>query len=629
MIATIDTSTALARARELYSSAIKRERTRVLLCAGTGCIASGSLELYDRLVALVRATGDLVDVSLLADDCTCEGTAVVRTGCRGFCAAGPLVQIEPQGVLYTHVKATDAEEIMEAIRTGTVVDRLVYRDPQTGQHYDNPADSPFYRKQRRVVLAHCGEIDPESLEEYIAKGGYQAIAQVLHGMTPEQVCQEVLASGLRGRGGAGFPTGRKWDLCRVNKSDLKFVICNGDEGDPGAFMDRSVMEGDPHRVLEGLMVAAYAIGATEGIFYVRAEYPLAVRRLRKAIVDAEDAGLLGDNILGSGFTFRARVKEGAGAFVCGEETALMASVEGDRGMPRPKPPFPAQSGLNGKPTIINNVETLANIPTIILNGASWYKAIGTAKSAGTKTFALTGKITNTGLVEIPMGSTLGEMIFDIGGGIPDGKRFKAVQIGGPSGGCLTEQHLGLGLDYDSLQSAGAMVGSGGLVVLDEDNCIVEVARFFMQFIQNESCGKCVACREGTKQMLGLLQKVVDGRGTIEDIDLLEELALVVKDASLCMLGKTAANPVLTTLRYFREEYMAHVRDRRCPAHNCQAFKEYFITADLCKGCGRCVRVCPAGAISGTIKQVHTINQELCARCGACIATCKFAAIEER
>ncbi len=626
MIATVEE---LVQERDRCAKAYPVDRPRILVCAGTGCVASGSLAVYDELVRIAAASGPTAGVLMTEHECECTDASIGKTGCQGLCAPGPLVQIEPAGTVYTCVTPDDAAEIFQATVEGQIVERLLYRDPHTGEPYRSTEQSPFYRKQKRMVLANCGLIDPESIEEYLAVDGYQALARALKEMTPAQVCEEVLKSGLRGRGGAGFPTGRKWQFVQGNPAKIKFVICNGDEGDPGAFMNGSMMEGDPHRVLEGLIIAGYAQGATEGIFYVRAEYPLAVRRLKKAIADANEMGLLGDNILGSGFSFHVRLKEGAGAFVCGEETALMASVEGKRGMPRPKPPFPANSGLYGQPTTINNVETLAHVPNIVLKGADWFRGTGTPNSPGTKTFALTGKITNTGLVEVPMGITLRDMVFDIGGGVPNGKQFKAVQIGGPSGGCLTVDHLDMGLDFDSLQSVGAMIGSGGLVVIDEDNCIVEVARFFMQFIQSESCGKCVACREGTKQMLYLLQKIVDGKGTMEDIALLEEVASVVKDASLCGLGKTAANPVLTTLRYFRDEYIAHVRDRKCPARSCRAFKEYYIIAEKCRGCHRCATVCPAEAISGQVRQPFVIDQEKCMACGACVETCRFDAIEER
>lgn len=619
----------LNAARDVFSGYIDRQKTRILVCAGTGCIASGALKVYGELVRLVRETGSLVNIELLAEDEHASGTSVVPTGCRGFCAAGPMVHIEPSNVLYTHVKPEDVAEILRAVERKEIVRRLVYRDPSTQEPYAHTDDSPFYRKQKRHILAHCGNLDPERIEEYIAVGGYQGIAKAITSMTPESVGEEVLASGLRGRGGGGFPTGKKWEFARKQKSDLKYIVCNGDEGDPGAFMNRSLLEGDPHRVLEGMMIAGFSIGASEGVFYVRAEYPLAVRRLRMAIQQAEEFGLLGENILGTGFSFHAIVREGAGAFVCGEETALLASVEGERGMPRPRPPFPAVSGLWGKPTIINNVETLGNLSMIILNGAAAFRANGTEKSPGTKTFALTGKVNNSGLVEIPMGATLRELIFDIGGGISDGKKFKAVQIGGPSGGCLPESLLDQPLDYDSLQSLGAMVGSGGIVVTDEENCIVEFARYFMEFIQHESCGKCVACREGTKQMLYLLNKIVSDQATLEDIDLLEEVALVVKDASLCGLGKTASNPVLSTLRYFREEYIAHVVDHRCPAGVCQAFRRFYIEAEKCRGCSLCSKVCPAGAISGKVKSPYTIDQEKCIHCGACVDSCRFAAIEVR
>ncbi|NPV54584.1 MAG: NADH-quinone oxidoreductase subunit NuoF [Firmicutes bacterium] len=551
-----------------------------------------------------------------------------KSGCHGFCEMGPLVRIEPGGLLYVKVRPEDAEEIVDrTLCKGEVIERLVYHHPGTGEVFQTEGSIPFYRRQKRLALARCGRIDPEDIKDYIAHDGYQAIAKILAGMTPEEVVNEILGSGLRGRGGAGFPTGKKWEFTRIAQGDKKYVVCNGDEGDPGAFMDRSVMEGDPHRVLEGMMVAGYAVGAQEGYIYVRAEYPLAVRRLKKAIADAREWGILGKNILGSGFSFDIKIKEGAGAFVCGEETALLASLEGRRGMPRPKPPFPAVSGLWGKPTVINNVETLANVPGIILNGKDWFRSFGTEGSPGTKTFALTGQVVNTGLIEVPMGCTLREVIFDIGGGIRGGKRFKAAQIGGPSGGCLTEEHLDLPLDFDSLARVGAMVGSGGIVVMDEDTCIVEVARFFMHFTQNESCGKCVPCREGTRRMLEILEKIVAGEATREDVDLLEEIAWAVKDGSLCGLGKTAPNPVLTTLRYFRDEYMAHVVEKMCPARVCQAFKQFYID-ETCKGCGKCARQCPAGAISGEIRKRHSINTQLCVRCGACVTACPFGAVKE-
>ncbi|MHB1357711.1 MAG: NADH-ubiquinone oxidoreductase-F iron-sulfur binding region domain-containing protein [Anaerolineae bacterium] len=620
--------TELCKIKTEYTTAKTREHVRILICAGTGCIANGSMKVYDEFKRLVETAGNLVDIELLHEDDNREGDAVVPTGCLGFCGAGPLVRIEPLGVLYTYVKPEDAAEILQATNRGGVVARLVYQNPETGEPYTTPEESPFYNKQRRQVLERVGRIAPESIYEYIAADGYQGLAKALT-MTPLEVNNEISASGLRGRGGAGFPTGKKWEFARVQKNEPKYVVCNADEGDPGAFMNCSLMEGDPHRVLEGMIIAGYAIGASHGVIYIRAEYPLAVRRIQAALKSAEDAGLLGDNILGSGFSFHCYTKLGAGAFVCGEETALLASVEGKRGMPKPKPPFPAVSGLYGMPTIIDNVETLGNIAAIIAKGAEWFKQSGSTKSPGTKTFSLTGKVKHTGLVEIPLGTTLREMIYDIGGGILNDKKFKAVQIGGPSGGCLPEQQLDLPMDYDTLQAAGAMVGSGGLVVTDESNCIVEFARFFMQFIASESCGKCVACREGTKQMLALLTKIIEGKAEMSDIDLLEELALVVKDASLCGLGKTAGNPVLSTLRYFRDEYVAHVRDHRCPAGVCTAFRKFYIVADKCKGCGRCAKACPAAAISGELRQPFVIDQDKCVHCGACVETCRFDAVEEK
>lgn len=598
-------------------------KKRVLVCAGTGCVANGSLNIYNRLCELVKEQGLSVEVVAQRED----GVDIAKSGCHGFCEMGPLVRIEPAGILYTKVKLADVEEIVEATLKGDkAVERLLYQHPVTGEHFAKEEEIPFYKKQHRYSLSECGHLDPEDLEEYLAHGGYLALEKALFEMDPQKVAAEVLESGLRGRGGGGFPTGRKWQFARSAEGSPKYLVCNGDEGDPGAFMDRSLMEGDPHRLIEGMLLAAYAIGASEGYIYVRAEYPLAVTRLRKALADAEKIGLLGDNILGGDFSFHLQIKEGAGAFVCGEETALIASIEGERGMPRPKPPFPANKGLWGKPTIINNVETFANVPLIIRHGAEEFKKLGTERSPGTKTFALTGQVANTGLIEVPMGTTLRDVVFEIGGGLRDGKEFKAVQIGGPSGGCLTPEHLDLPLDFDSLKKAGAMIGSGGMVVMDQKTCIVEVARFFMNFTQNESCGKCVPCREGTKRMLEILERIVAGEGKEEDLDLLEELATVIQESSLCGLGKTAPNPVLTTLRYFRDEYLAHVRDKKCPAGVCKAMKAYSIDPELCRGCSKCSRVCPAGAISGKIKEPFVIDEEKCIKCGACLESCPFGAI---
>ncbi|MEW5865320.1 MAG: NADH-quinone oxidoreductase subunit NuoF [Bacillota bacterium] len=627
--------------------ALGQQKVRALVCAGTGCIANGSLRVYERLKELISARGILVDLDVACDAChprhshsstvsphaggptTPNAVGVATSGCHGFCQMGPLVRVEPRGILYVRVKPEDAEEIVDkTLIEGRVIERLLYRDPVTGRVTPTEESVPFYRRQVRVVLANCGRIDPEDIRESIASGGYHAIAKALEEMTPEEVIEIVSRSGLRGRGGAGFLTGRKWTFARAVKSAKKYVICNGDEGDPGAFMDRSVMEGDPHKVIEGLMIAAYAVGAGEGFIYVRAEYPVAVTRLRKAVEQAREHGLLGRDILGSSFSFDVTIKEGAGAFVCGEETALISSIQGKRGMPSPKPPYPAVSGLFGEPTVINNVETLANLPSIILKGPDWFKSYGTPDSAGTKTFALAGQVANTGLVEVPMGLPLRDLIFEIGGGIRSGKRFKAVQIGGPSGGCLGEGQLDVPMDYESLAKVGAMVGSGGMVVMDEDSCMVEVARFFMKFTQNESCGKCVPCREGTKQMLALLTKITAGKGTKEDLDLLEELALTVKDGALCGLGKTAPNPVLTTLKYFRDEYEAHVIERRCPAGVCKALQIYSIDPEKCRGCTLCARVCPVGAITGERARSHRIDPSKCIKCNACIEKCRFEAIRK-
>jgi len=599
---------------------IKEQGLRVLVCAGTGCVANGSLKVIEKF----RELG--ANVSTLTDY---DKVTIVPTGCHGFCEKGVLVIIPDKHVTYVKVKESDVEEIFEShVKNNKPVERLLYTDPKTGEHVHKNDDINFYAKQTRTALKNCGKINAESIEEAIAVRGYEALAKVITENNPDGVIETVTKSGLRGRGGGGFPTGMKWKFTAANKGGKSYVVCNGDEGDPGAFMDRSVMEGDPHKLLEGMAIAGFAVGADEAYIYVRAEYPLAIKRLRKAIADAEEKHYLGKNIMGSDFSFTIHIKEGAGAFVCGEETALIASIEGERGMPRPKPPFPANKGLFGRPTLINNVETLANIPLIILNGAEWFASMGCETSKGTKTFALTGEVNNTGLIEVPMGTTLRQIIFDIGGGIRGGKKFKAVQIGGPSGGCLTEEHLDISMDYDSLIKAGAMVGSGGLVVMAEDTCMVEVARFFMNFTKNESCGKCVPCREGTKNMLKILEKIVKGKGEMSDLDTLEELAHTVKDGSLCGLGKTAPNPVLSTLKYFRDEYIAHIRDHKCPAGVCTAMKKISINPDLCRGCTKCARTCPVGAIEGTVKNPHKIDQSKCIKCEACLNACPFKAISK-
>ena len=589
-------------------------RAHVLICAGTGCTSSGSKKVEAALRRELEEKGLAREIK------------IVETGCHGFCEMGPLLIVYPEGVFYVRVQEEDVPELVEEhFYKGRIVQRLLYQEPLTAERIPSYEDIQFYHKQQRLVLANCGHINPEVIEEYIAGGGYEALGRALTTMTPQQVVDEVKLSGLRGRGGGGFPTGLKWSFAAKEPQGKKYVVCNADEGDPGAFMDRSVLEGDPHRVLEGMLVCGYAIGADEGYIYVRAEYPLAIKRLKVAIAQAEAMGLLGEDILGSGFSFHIKIKEGAGAFVCGEETALLASIEGKRGMPRPRPPFPAVAGLWGKPTNINNVETFANVPQIIAKGGAWYASIGTEKSKGTKVFALTGKVNHTGLAEVPMGITMREIIFDIGGGIQNGKKFKAVQIGGPSGGCLPEELLDLPVDYDSLLQVGAMMGSGGLVVMDETTCMVDVARFFLNFTQSESCGKCTPCREGTKRMLEILTRLTEGEGREGDIELLEELGRSIKAASLCGLGQTAPNPVLSTLRYFRHEYEAHIREKRCPAGACAKMAAYSIT-DTCKGCGLCKKVCPVGAISGEIKGRHAIDAQKCIKCGSCLAKCPFQAI---
>ncbi len=616
----------LQELRQVYMQASAAQEKKILVCTGTGCVSSGSLDIYARLVELMEQKGVKCSVEL-AKDPHSDAVRVTKGGCPGFCEIGPLVRMEPQGWLYTKVKVADCEEIIEkTICKGELVERLAYK--QDGVVYAEKDKIPFYQKQDRVVLEHCGEIDSDSIEEYLGVGGYTAFEKALFDMQPADIVKEISDSGLRGRGGGGFPAGTKWSQVARQKATPKYIVCNGDEGDPGAFMDRAVMEDDPHRMIEGMMIAGIACGATEGYIYVRAEYPVAVKKLRQAIAQAEKLGLLGDNILGTDFSFHMHINRGAGAFVCGEGSALTASIEGKRGMPRVKPPRTVEHGLFDKPTVLNNVETFANVAYIVMNGAEGYRKIGTENSPGTKAFALTGNIQNTGLIEVPMGTTLREVIYDIGGGIRNGKKFKAVQIGGPSGGCLTDEHLDLPLDFDSLKKAGAIIGSGGLVVMDEDTCMVEVARFFMHFTQNESCGKCVPCREGTKRMLEILERIVAGKGEEGDIELLEELADTITNTALCGLGKTAANPVVSTIRSFRSEYEAHIRDKRCPAGACQKLKRYVIDPELCRGCSKCARNCPVNAISGEVRKPFVIDTTKCIKCGACIGNCAFGAIRE-
>lgn len=593
-------------------------RSNVLVCGGTGCTSSNSEKIIEALKEEIAKNGLEKEIN------------VVRTGCFGLCALGPIMIVYPEGSFYSRVTVEDIPEIVEEhLLKGRIVKRLLYQETVVEDGIKSLNETDFYAKQRRTALRNCGVINPENIDEYIAMDGYAALGKVLTEMTPQEVIDVVSASGLRGRGGAGFPTGRKWSFAAANQADQKYVCCNADEGDPGAFMDRSVLEGDPHVVLEAMAIAGYAIGASQGYIYVRAEYPIAVKRLQIAIDQAHEYGLLGNNIFDSGFSFDIELRLGAGAFVCGEETALMTSIEGKRGEPRPRPPFPAVKGLFGKPTILNNVETWANIPQIILKGAEWFSSVGTEKSKGTKVFALGGKIKHTGLVEVPMGTTLREIVEEIGGGVPNGHKFKAAQTGGPSGGCIPAEHFDIPIDYDNLLAIGSMMGSGGLIVMDDTTCMVDIAKFFLEFTVDESCGKCTPCRVGTKRLYEILDKITKGNGTMEDLDRLERLCYYIKDNALCGLGQTAPNPVLSTLRYFRDEYIAHVVDKKCPAGVCKALLNYHIDPDKCRGCTLCARNCPVGAISGTVKQPHVIDTAKCIKCGACMEKCKFGAIEKK
>ncbi|WP_058485125.1 NADH-quinone oxidoreductase subunit NuoF [Defluviitalea phaphyphila] len=594
---------------------MSKYKMHVLVCGGTGCLSSNSSQIVDNIKKYLKENGMENDVQVL------------KTGCFGFCEKGPIVKILPDNTFYVQVKPEDAEIIVkEHLVKGRKVERLLYKEPLTNKSIEDSKHMDFYKKQMRVALRNCGFIDPDNIDEYIARDGYQALGKALTEMTPETVIEEVKKSGLRGRGGGGFPTGLKWEFAHKNKADQKYVVCNADEGDPGAFMDRSILEGDPHSVVEAMAICGYAIGANKGLVYIRAEYPLAIQRLRNAIKSAREYGLLGKDILGTGFDFDIEIKYGAGAFVCGEETALIHSMEGGRGEPTTKPPFPAESGFWGKPTNVNNVETFANIPVILLKGADWFSSIGTEKSKGTKVFALAGKINNVGLIEVPMGTTLREVIFDIGGGIKNGKKFKAVQTGGPSGGCLTEKDLDTPIDFDNLLAKGSMMGSGGMIVMDEDDCMPSVAKFYLEFTEDESCGKCTPCRVGTKRLSEILTKITEGKGTMEDLQTLKTLSQTIKDTALCGLGQTAPNPVLSTIETFWDEYVAHVKEHRCPAGQCTALLQYKILEEKCIGCTACSRVCPVGAISGKVKSTHVIDQDKCIKCGACYDKCKFSAI---
>ena len=612
--------------QEKCIAARNSEKRKVLVCCGTGCTAGGNLEVFEELKTQMSLHGEAFEVALNVTSCE-PVTGLKKSGCHGFCEMGPLVRIEPEGWLYCKVKPEDVKEIVEeTLIEGRFIERLGYH--QNGEVYKRQEDIPFYKKQTRRVLEHCGHIDAESIEEYLSIGGYSALTKCLFELTGEEIIKEVSDSGLRGRGGAGFPTGKKWEQVAAHKEEgLKFIVCNGDEGDPGAFMDRSCMEGDPHKILEGMIIAGVATNSTEGYIYVRAEYPLAVSRLRIAIDQAKELGLIGDDILGSGKSFHMHINKGAGAFVCGEGSAMTASIEGNRGMPRTKPPRSVDKGLFERPTCLNNVETFANVPDIIKKGAAWFRSLGTETSPGTKAFALTGNVVNTGLIEVPMGTTLREVVYDIGGGIKNGKKFKAVQIGGPSGGCLTEEHLDLPMDFDSLKKVGAIIGSGGLVVMDEDSCMVNIAQFFMNFICEESCGKCTPCREGTTRMNEILTRITKGQGEMSDIEELKSLAKMIQVSSLCGLGKTAPNPVLSTLQNFEEEYVEHIRDKKCRTGTCKALANFYIT-DKCIGCTKCARNCPVNAITGTVKHQHVIDTAKCIKCGTCKANCPVGAIKE-
>lgn len=622
----IESRQQLIECRKEFKKALDCQYKQVVICGGSGCVAGGSLKVYDRMKQLMEERGLRVDV-VLQHESHDESVGLKHSGCHGFCQMGPLMRIEPMGLLYIKVTVDDCDEIVEkTILNDEVIDRLVYHED--GESYVRQEDIPFYKQQTRVALEHCGHINAESVEEYIAVGGYAALEKALFDMTPDEIIAEVSESGLRGRGGAGFPTGKKWAQVAAHKdAPVKYIVCNGDEGDPGAFMDRSIMEGDPHRMIEGMIIAGIATGSEEGYIYVRAEYPLAVERLKMAIADDEAHGILGENIFGSGKNFRLHINRGAGAFVCGEGSALTASIEGERGMPRTKPPRSVDQGLFDAPTSLNNVETFANVPPIIERGAAWYRGIGTETSTGTKAFALTGNIKHTGLIEVPMGTTLREIVFNIGGGVKNGK-FKAVQIGGPSGGCLTEEHLDLPLDFESTKRIGAIIGSGGLVVMGDDTCMVEIARFFMNFTKKESCGKCATCREGVPKIQAILERITHGEGKIEDIDMLQELSSVVKTCSLCGLGKTATNPVLSTLKYFKDEYVAHIVDKKCPAGACRSLCTMVIDPLKCIGCTKCARNCPVGAITGELRKPHKIDPEKCIKCRECKNGCPKHAIKE-